>query len=302
MAKVYFMNGPAKGQEFGIEKDTVYIGRSPENDVQITDNSVSRVHLRVEKRGSRYFLTDLKSRNGTYIDGVRIGSDMEYEVREGMPVAIGKTFFSLGRPYPGDVLTILDSIDLFKELDEDGGSALEDRPSTARNNMELIYKVSTVLMQTVNTKEILEKIVRHIMEVLRRIDRGLILLVNLETGQIGDAISISKGNDGTSMTGYSRTIVNRVVREAKPVSMLDTLAEAEVNLSESIRVNKIRSVMCVPLISRARVMGVIYVDSVQKPNGFRKEDLDLLTVLSSPAALAIENSLLCAMPNRERPA
>jgi two-component system, NtrC family, sensor kinase len=302
IAKIYFMNGPDKGRRYEFEKDRIYVGRSPKNDVQITDKSVSRVHLKIVRKENKYFITDLKSRNGTFIDGVRIGPKMEYEVQEGKPVAIGKTFFSLGRPYPDDVLAVLDSIDLFKELDEDDGSALKDRPSTARKNMELIYKVSTVLMQTVNTKEILEKIILHIMEVLKRLDRGLIFLVNLETGEIGDAISISKSNDPHCIRGYSRTIVDRVVREAKPVSMMDTLTEEERNLSESIRIHKIRSVMCVPLISRSRVMGVLYVDSVQRPNGFRKEDLDLLTALSSPAALAIENSLLSALPTQGRPA
>ena len=296
MPKVYFMNGPDKGRKCEVDKTTIYIGRAPENDVQIKDKSVSRVHIKVVKRGDKYFITDLKSRNGTFIDGVRIGPELEYEVKEGMPVAIGKTFFSLGKPYPDDVLSVLDSIDLFKELDESNGSGPTDRPSTAKKNMELIYKVSTVLMQSINTKDILEKILHHIMELLRRIDRGVIILLNWETGEIGDVISILKTSDKECMTAYSRTIVNRVVREAKAVSMLDTLTEAEVNLSESIRVNKIRSVMCVPLISRARVMGVIYVDSVHRPHGFRKEDLDLLTALSSPAAVAIENSLLCAMP------
>ena len=302
MPKVYFMNGPEKGRKCEIDKTTIHIGRAPENDVQIKDKSVSRVHLKVVQRGNKYFITDLKSRNGTFIDGVRIGPGIEYEVREGMPVAVGKTFFSLGKPYPDDVLTVLDSIDLFKELDEDDGSGPPDRPSTAKKNMELIYKVSTVLMQSINTKEILEKILHHIMELLRRIDRGVIILLNLETGEIGEVISIIKTSDEDCMAAYSRTIVNRVVKEAKPVTMLDTLTEAEINLSESIRLNKIRSVMCVPLISRARVMGVIYVDSVQKPHGFRKEDLDLLTALSSPAAVAIENSLLYALPSQARPA
>ena len=302
MPKVYFMNGPDKGLKCEVDKSTVYIGRAPENDVQIKDKSVSRAHLKIVKRGHKYFITDLKSRNGTFIDGVRIAPEMEYEVKEGKPIAIGKTFFSIDKPYPDDVLAVLDSIDLFKELDEADASEPKDRPLTAKKNMELIYKVSTVLMQSINTKEILEKILRHIMELLRRIDRGVIVLLNRETGEIGDVISIIKTSDKDCMTAYSRTIVNRVVKEAKPVSMLDTLNEAEANLSESIRVSKIRSVMCVPLISRARVMGVIYVDSVQRPHGFRKEDLDLLTALSSPAAVAIENSMLYAMQNQARPA
>lgn len=294
MPKVYIMNGPDKGLMYEVNKSSIHIGRAPENDVQIKDKSVSRVHVKILKRGNKYFITDLESRNGTFIDGVRIGSRIEYEVKEGMPVAIGKTFFSLGKAYPDDVLTALDSIDLFKELDDGDGSGPKDRPSTAKKNMELIYKVSNVLMQSLNTKEILERILHHIMELLRRIDRGVIILLNRETGEIGDVISIVKTNEKDRGTSYSRTIVDRVVREGKAVSMLDTLSEAETNLSESIKLNKIRSVMCVPLVSRARVVGVIYVDSVNRPHGFRKEDLDLLTALSSPAAVAIENSLLRA--------
>ena len=302
MPKVYIMNGPDKGRMYEVKKNTIHIGRSPENDIQIKDKSVSRVHVRIVKQANKYLITDLKSRNGTFIDGVRIGSEMEYEVKEGMPVAIGKTFFSLGRAYPDDVLAVLDSVDLFKELDGDEGSEVKDRPLTAKKNMELIYKVSNVLMQSLNTKEILEKILRHILELLKRIDRGVIILLNRETGGVGDVISIIKANDKDCAAAYSRTIVDRVVREGKPISMLDTLNEQAINLSESIRVNKIRSIMCVPLVSRARVIGVIYVDSVSRPHGFRKEDLDLLTALSSPAAVAIENSLFYAqqkplMPN-----
>lgn len=294
MPKVYIMNGPDKGLMYEVNKSPIHIGRAPENDVQIKDNSVSRVHVKIMKRGNKYFINDLESRNGTFIDGVRIGPGIEYEVKEGMPVAIGKTFFSLGKAYPDDVLSALDSIDLFKELEEGDGGGAKDRPSTAKKNMELIYKVSNVLMQSLNTKEILERILQHILELLRRIDRGVIILLNRETGEIGDVISITKTDDKGCTASYSRSIVDRVVREGKAVSMLDTLSETETSLSESIRINRIRSVMCVPLVSRARVVGVIYVDSLNRPHGFRKEDLDLLTALSSPAAVAIENSLLCA--------
>ena len=49
--------------------------------------------------------------------------------------------------------------------------------------------------------------------------------------------------------------------------------------------------MCLS-ISKSQTRGIIYVDSIKKPYGFRKEDLALLTALSSPAAIAIENALL----------
>ena len=262
--------------------------------MQIKDKSVSRMHVEIARKEDGYVIIDLKSRNGTFLDGVRIGPNVEYELRPGMPIAIGRTFFSLDKAYPDDVMSALDEVDLFKELDAMNGSGPDDRPSTAKKNMELVYKVSQVLMQSLNTKEILERILRHILELLRRIDRGVIVLLNRQTGGVGDVISIVKSKEANSEAAYSRSVVERVVREGKPVTMLDTLSETEANLSESIRLNRIRSIMCVPLVSRARIVGAIYVDSVNRPHGFRKEDLDLLTALSSPAAVAIENSLLRA--------
>lgn len=83
--------------------------------------------------------------------------------------------------------------------------------------------------------------------------------------------------------------------------MSDTLGEDRVNRSESMELMKIRSVMCVPLISKSQIRGVIYVDSLNKPNGFRNEDLSLLTALSSPAAIAIENAFLCSTLDRIMP-
>jgi transcriptional regulator with GAF, ATPase, and Fis domain len=250
--------------------------------------------VKIVKRGEKYYVTDLSSKNGTFIDGMRVTSGKEYEIREGMPIAVGNTFLSIGKAYPNDVLTVLDSIDLFKELDEEGRGEVKDRPLTAKKNMDLIYKVSNVLMQSLNMKEVMERILHYILVLLKRIDRGVIILIDQETGAPSEVISIIKANKDGCEIGYSRTIVERVIKERQSVFMLDTLEEKEINLSESIRVSGIRSIMCVPLISRSKVMGVIYVDSVNKPHGFRKEDLDLLTALSSPAAVAIENSLLSA--------
>jgi GAF domain-containing protein len=93
---------------------------------------------------------------------------------------------------------------------------------------------------------------------------------------------------------YSRTISNRVILEGKALMMSDTSLAEEADLSESMILMRIKSVMCVPLISKTDVHGVIYVHSTSVPHGFSKSDLQLLSALSSPAALAIENALLYA--------
>ncbi|MGE5839357.1 MAG: FHA domain-containing protein [Deltaproteobacteria bacterium] len=290
--KIYIMNGPDKGRTFEVDEEAALVGRAPDNDIRVMDKSVSRKHLKVVRRGEKFYVTDLGSKNGTFVDGMRITGGKEYEVREGMPIAVGQTFLSIGKAYPDDVLEALDSIDLFKELDGEEESEVRDRPMTAKMNMELIYKVSNVLTQSLNMKEVMEKILHYILELLKRIDRGMIILIDQETGKTSEVISIIKSSKEESKAAYSRSIVEKVLTERTPVSVRDTLVEKEINLSESIRINGIRSIMCVPLVSRSKVMGVVYVDSVTRPNGFRKEDLDLLTALSSPAAVAIENSLL----------
>jgi hypothetical protein len=291
MIQIFVMNGPDKGRSFEFKGESVSIGRDEKSDMLMKDRSVSRRHLKIEKKGDKYFITDLGSKNGTYVDGIRIEPKKACEVSEGIPVAVGKTFIAIGKSYPNDMLAVLDSVDLFKELDEEGG-AIKDRPLTAKKNMELIYKVSNVLMQSLNIKEVLERVLGHIMELLKRIDRGVVVLVDKKTGNISDVISITKTSKDGSARAFSKTIVERVLRERQPVTMLDTMTEDGAALSESMRAMEIRSVMCVPLVSKSEIIGVIYVDSVKKPHGFRKEDLDLLTALSSPAALAIENSVI----------
>jgi GAF domain-containing protein len=69
------------------------------------------------------------------------------------------------------------------------------------------------------------------------------------------------------------------------------MEQAGGDLPETLKLLNIKSVMCVPLISGSKLWGVLYADSVTKPYGFRGEDLHLLSALSSPVAMAIENAL-----------
>jgi pSer/pThr/pTyr-binding forkhead associated (FHA) protein len=292
MFRINIMNGPEKGRSFEWNEEAISIGRSRDNAVHIKDKSVSRKHLRIVHRGEKYYAIDLSSKNGTFIDGMRIPSQAEYEVKEGMPIAVGKTFLSIGKAYPDDLLAVLDSIDLFRELDQEGKGEVKDRPMTAKKNLDLIYKVSSELMKSLKLKDIMERILHHIFDLLKRMDRGVVIGIDPETGQPSAVASVSRANNGDCKIAYSRSIVERVISEKEPVSILDTIEEKAIPLSESIRLSGIRSIVCVPLISRSKVMGAIYLDSLHEPNGFRKEDLVLLKALSSPAAVAIENSLL----------
>jgi GAF domain-containing protein len=198
----------------------------------------------------------------------------------------------LGEGCTGYILAFLDSLELSKELSEKVGEAQKDRPMTAKRNMELIYKVSHVLGQTLDINAILEKILDYIFDLLKRIDRGAIILLKDETGEPKKVIIRNKEGLTDDKMRYSEAVVERVLETGKPVMIPDAQAAEASELADTLELVEIGSVMCVPLVSKSEIRGVIYVDSLQKPYGFRREDLSLLTALSSPAAIAIENALL----------
>jgi pSer/pThr/pTyr-binding forkhead associated (FHA) protein len=294
MIKLYTMDGSEEGQSFDIKADAIYVGRSAANQVQIKDKFVSRKHLRIVKKGKEYFIKDLQSKNGTFVNGEAIPSGMEIQVGEGVPIVLGMSVICLGKACLESVMPFLDSIDLAKEVTDSETVIVQDRPMTSQKNMELIHRVSDVLMKSTDINEILQKILDYILDLLKRVDRGVIILIHPETKKVSEVISKSRTPGVKPHKNYSRTIVERVVREGRPVTMSDTLSEDEGDRSKSMEIMRVRSVMCVPLISRSKIRGVIYVDSVNRPHGFRNDDLSLLTALSSSAAIAIENALLYA--------
>jgi pSer/pThr/pTyr-binding forkhead associated (FHA) protein len=292
MTKLYILEGPDKGQSFELKGKTTSIGRSQENHIQMKDRFVSRKHLQISRRDSKFFLKDLDSENGTFVDGESIKPGKELELKQGLPISIGMSVLCLGHGCTEYILAFLDSLELSKELSEKVGEAQKDRPMTAKQNLELIYKVSHVLGQTLDINDTLEKILEYIFDLLKRIDRGAIILVNDETGETTQVIIKNKEGLTANTMKYSKAVVERVLETGKAVMIPDAQAADASELADTLELVEIGSVMCVPLVSKSEIRGVIYVDSLQKPYGFRREDLSLLTALSSPAAIAIENALL----------
>lgn len=65
-------DGPMKGKRFRIESPIVHLGRGDYNEILIPEDSVSAAHAMLMQRGGRWHVTDLESRNGTYVDGDRV--------------------------------------------------------------------------------------------------------------------------------------------------------------------------------------------------------------------------------------
>ena len=293
MTKLYILNGLKRGRSFDIKGATTFVGRAPDNDIQIEDNSVSRRHLRILRNRDMFLVEDLGSQNGTLVNGQAIKPGNQYEVKEGFPIVIGNILISLGKMSSDDRMAVRHSINLSERTGDFGESLVyKDKRFTKRKDLETIHEISTILMTTLDINDICEKIMNSLFSLFSKIDNGAILLVDNETGELKEILSRSRHEGKGIKYNYSRTIVDRVMREGKAVIMADTSREDTAALSESMEMMRIKSVMCVPLISKSQTQGVVYLHSVNTLQEFQLDDLYLLTALSSPAALAIQNASL----------
>jgi len=293
MTKLFLFDRSDQHGSFDLKNDTIYIGRSPDNDIQVRDITVSRRHLKIAKKENKYFIMDLGSKNGTFIDGNYIEPGIEVELAEAVPIVIGMSVICIGEQCFDSVLPLMDSLDLQGKISEKPGPLIHHRRMTERKNIELIRKVNSIINESMNVNDISEKILDHILDHFKRVDRGvMIIFLDNESGEISEmVISRSRKTADDPYNRFSRLVVDKVIKHEKAVLIPDVSDEKEVALYETLKILRIGSVMCLPMISGSKLRGVLYVDSFEKPHGFRKEDLSLLTDLSGFAALAIDDAL-----------
>src|SRR5688500_6199790 len=84
--KLVVLSGPERGSEHVISSDIIRVGKAPESDLVLTDDTVSRVHFEIVRDAKGYLLRDLKSTNGTFLDGAEI---KEAYIRAGSIIMAG---------------------------------------------------------------------------------------------------------------------------------------------------------------------------------------------------------------------
>lgn len=87
----------------------------------------------------------------------------------------------------------------------------------------------------------------------------------------------------------SQSTVKKVLESCKPILTFDALADERFDDSQSVFMQKIRSIACVPLIYQGELLGVIYIDRRGQTAGLTNESLEFLQAFANQAAIALEN-------------
>jgi pSer/pThr/pTyr-binding forkhead associated (FHA) protein len=80
------VQGPGAPREFVLELEEIVIGRSFQAHICIDSSLISRRHIAVRRNGPEYVLADLESKNGMFLNGVKVNSAV---LRQGDTIQIG---------------------------------------------------------------------------------------------------------------------------------------------------------------------------------------------------------------------
>jgi Nif-specific regulatory protein len=152
------------------------------------------------------------------------------------------------------------------------------------------------ISQEVNSIQELETLLERILDIaLQQLaaERGFILL--RETADQKPVPKAAKNIDPLKMSEVSEissTTVEKVISNREPVLTFDTLDDEAFDATESMIMHQIRSIACVPLLLKGKLIGVIYIDSREQAARFNQQSLDFLSAFANQAAIAIENARL----------
>ena len=122
-------------------------------------------------------------------------------------------------------------------------------------------------------------------------ERTIIVLFDADDAlQIAAAVDHHGALIANPETQISHSILDQVRASQSPVLINDALADENLRMSRSVRSLKLRSVICIPLVSHGQTIGAIYLENRQASNQFREEHLIPLILLATQVEIAIENA------------
>ena len=293
------MHGPLRlfikspGQEervYDMSTGAVTIGRDREVEIPVDDRTLSRRHCRVYLGADGWRVTDLGSRNGTFLNGTPILDD---RLEAGDAVELGETKITAYFPH-GVGAESLDERDLDALLAQAMRQPKARSATMVGRHREI--RALTHLME-LNEKinglrdedRLLEGILDAAIE-LTDAGRGFLLL-KAEGHFVVRRARLPDHRDLDDPDGsFSVGVAARVIAEGKSVLSEDMQMDDRFDGNASVANLRLRSLVCVPVHANQGVFGAIYLDNAFEKGQFDGWDVRMLESFASLASIALRNA------------
>ena len=168
-----------------------------------------------------------------------------------------------------------------------------------RHHLALLLKATEILGSTLDLQVLLDALMDQVVECIGA-ERGFVMLADEPSAAADEPASWRIRNarafaaDLFESDGFriSRSVVQSVIAEGLPILTNDAHEDPRLRDQVSVSLYHLRSILCVPLATRRRVLGVIYADHTLVRAVFTPRHLTLLEAIARAAAMAVENARL----------
>ncbi|MCD4656022.1 MAG: FHA domain-containing protein [Planctomycetes bacterium] len=294
--------GPNTGLKTDLSADSLTIGRDVPDGLTIGDKGASRNHAEIFRIGEMFFIKDLVSSNGTYVndeliteeilqigDVIRIGQSQI--CIEESPAEIAKK-----RSEQDDVNYEFDDKnheeDFVQTITLDIGS-LPSAPQQAdqreMRNLSTIYSMNKIISAEKSVRKMLSKILAELGKTIDAESGYIFVKDKKENKLVPHSSWLSTDKDLKKSVIISTSIVKRVLEMGKPIMTTDASSDARFSTNKSVVIKKIRSVVAAPLTSRNEIHGTMYFSKNDSRETFSTEDLELVAAVAIMTATAFDS-------------
>lgn len=283
------------------------IGRRAEKNLVITDPMASRDHAEIVQMSGEYYLLDLGSKHGTFVNGTQV---KRHKLINNDRIQFGSSndrsfvLFQFG--------TNTQSGSAARELLSQISGIQVEKEASDLEKLAFFLEVARKL----NSRGALDDVLVTLVEATLRItggERGFVFLVQKD-GELTLAVGRnSLGDELKDDSTISHSILSDAMSSASRVIITDTASHSDLAARQSIVAHDLRTVICMPLFrsniaaqsqqkeSQAPVInGVLYLDSRLASHGLSSLSRDILNTVATEAAALIETAQLAQAEQNAR--
>ncbi|WP_437229556.1 SpoIIE family protein phosphatase [Planctomicrobium sp. SH661] len=290
MATLIVLAPPSPGTRVVLQKGRqTVLGRDPTCDLVLNKRSISRFHAQVVMAQGTYYLEDMKSTNGTFVNGSRVQNRVS--LKDGDRIAmhdIPLAFFvsdsvNLNEEQTQRLRTEAE-VQLEPEVDLDMNRATTG-VSTLRGRLKILIEITRDLGSTLEIKEILPRVLDLLFRMFPPAVIGEIHLLDEEQKLAPVAMKHGREADSTDLTGapFNLELIQKVFESGQGLVHTEGANDPALALDGFHQ-----SIICAPVLgAESKPCGVILLETNDSSYLFGEGDLEILSAVAVLAGQAI---------------
>ena len=264
-------------QRIEITRKLTGIGSAPDNKVHIADPAILAYHCQVLRDGKNWVLSSLDREALIMVNGKE---RRHYKLQDGDLLMLGGTELAWSTDEPTQNLE----------------NTLSSRPRVAAvagrdPRFDKLVRFSEKLLAGMPLADIFKVLLDAVIN-LTGASKGFLIHISGDRMVIPAARNVDRVDIGSDPSQVSDSVVARVIKQRKPIIISDAMNDTILGQSRSVVDLQLKSVMCVPLLAKDSLIGVLYLGNEGLGTLFTSDDLELLKVFAAQAGLILQNALL----------